>query len=94
VRKKHLIAVASTVLLVISEIASGGAEAAPFEPGPPLSPVGLQPLSPVGQQNAVRAAQQYLSVTAFSRSGLIDQLVTIDGYSSAQAQYGVAVAGY
>ncbi|HLS78486.1 MAG TPA: Ltp family lipoprotein [Nocardia sp.] len=43
----------------------------------------MQQLSP-GQQNAVRAAQQYLEISAFSRSGLIAQL-EYEGYSTADA---------
>jgi len=50
------------------------------------------PLSPASQQNAVRAAKQYLDYTAFSHAGLIDQLEH-DGYTSVQAEYGVTAAG-
>lgn len=55
-----------------------------FEPG--------HPLSPVSQQNAVRSAKQYLDFTSFSRGGLIEQLA-YDGYTRAQAEYGVATTG-
>lgn len=41
----------------------------------------------VSQQNAVRAAQQYLSYTAFSHDGLVAQL-EYDQFSSADAEYG------
>jgi hypothetical protein len=41
-----------------------------------------------GQRNASRAAGDYLSMTAFSRSGLIDQL-KYEGYSATDATYGV-----
>lgn len=47
------------------------------------------PLSPVSQQNAVRAANNYLSVMAFSRNGLIRQLVDFDGYSTSDATFAV-----
>jgi hypothetical protein len=87
--KKHLAALATTVLLAISGVAAGGAQAAPFEPALPLSPVGQQPLTPVSQQNAVRAAKNYLSVMAFSYDGLINQLKSFDGYSTADATFAV-----
>ncbi|WP_306241800.1 Ltp family lipoprotein [Mycobacterium sp. TY815] len=45
-------------------------------------------------QQAAKAAKLYLTVGAFSRSGLIEQLVTGDGYTTAQAQYGVSAVGY
>ena len=37
---------------------------------------------------AARSAQEYLSMEAFSRSGLIEQL-EYEGYTSSQAVYGV-----
>lgn len=43
----------------------------------------------VAQQNAYRTAEDYLGFTAFSRSGLIDQL-EFEGYSTADAEFGVA----
>jgi hypothetical protein len=91
--KKHLTAIATTVLLAISGLAAGGPQAATFEPGHPLSPVGQLPLTPVSQQNAVRAAKDYLDYTSFSHSGLITQLTVADGYTPAQAAYGVAAVG-
>ena len=51
-----------------------------------------QPLSPVSQQNAVRAAEQYLDYTSFSRGGLIQQL-EFDGFTPSQAAYGVSTTG-
>jgi hypothetical protein len=92
--KKHLTVVATTaVLLALSGVAAGGAQAAPFEPGLPLSPVGQLPLTPVSQQNAVRKAKEYLDYTGFSRSGLINQLAEFEGFTPAQAEYGVTAAG-
>jgi hypothetical protein len=41
----------------------------------------------VAQSNARRAAGSYLALTAFSRSGLIEQL-EFEGYSTADATYG------
>jgi hypothetical protein len=42
------------------------------------------------QENARRAAENYLDVMAFSRSGLIDQL-KYEGFSKADAEYAVDV---
>lgn len=42
----------------------------------------------VSQKNAIRAAENYLNFTAFSKSGLIDQL-EYEGYSNADATYAV-----
>ena len=53
------------------------------------SSVGELALSPVSQQSAVRAANNYLSVMPFSRTGLIRQLVEFDGYSAADATFAV-----
>ncbi len=47
-----------------------------------------QPLTPVSQQNAVRAAEQYLDYTGFSREGLIQQL-EFDDFSTADATFAV-----
>jgi hypothetical protein len=77
-RKKYLAALATTVLLAISGVAAGGAQASPYEE--PLSPVG-QPLSPASQQNAVQKAKEYLDMSAFSRIGLIKQL-EYEGFSA------------
>ena len=41
-----------------------------------------------GERNARLSAEDYLAYTAFSRSGLIDQLV-FEGYSNAEAEYAV-----
>jgi predicted 3-demethylubiquinone-9 3-methyltransferase (glyoxalase superfamily) len=88
--KKHVTALATTVLLAISGVAAGGAQAAPFDPAVPLSPVGHQlPLTPVSQQSAVRAATNYLSIMPFSHDGLVTQLTTGDGYSAADATFAV-----
>ena len=86
--KKHVTALATTVLLAISVVAAGGARADTFQPGLPLSPVSQLPLSPVSQQNAVRTAEDYLDVSAFSRQGLIDQLEYSD-FSTEDATYAV-----
>ena len=43
----------------------------------------------VSQQQAVRKAESYLDMTAFSRSGLVKQLV-FEGFSAADAEYAVS----
>ena len=43
----------------------------------------------VSQRNARLSAAQYLELLAFSRSGLIEQLEDFEGYSRADATYGV-----
>ncbi len=80
-KKKHLAVLAFTVLLAISGFAAAGAQAVPF--GPAL------PLSPLSQQNAVEKAQQYLDMEAFSRLGLINQLVQGEHFSTEDATYAV-----
>ncbi|WP_253861504.1 Ltp family lipoprotein [Mycobacterium asiaticum] len=85
--KKHLTTLAAAALLAISGVAAGGAHAAPVELRP-LSPADQQPLSPMSQQNAVAKAKEYLSMSAFSRTGLIDQL-EYEGFSTEDATYAV-----
>ncbi|MCT2076264.1 hypothetical protein HMPREF3086_17160 [Dietzia sp. HMSC21D01] len=48
--------------------------------------------SSAGQSNAARSARQYLDISGFSRSGLIEQL-QYEGYSPEQATYGATAAG-
>lgn len=45
-----------------------------------------------GEKNALRAAKEYLNVTAFSYTGLIEQL-KYDGYSDSEAKYGADNCG-
>ena len=42
---------------------------------------------------AVKKANSYLEITAFSKSGLIDQLV-FDGFTKTQAEYAASEVGY
>ncbi|MGB3476027.1 MAG: Ltp family lipoprotein [Mycobacterium sp.] len=55
------------------------------------SHVGFGPIaaSPMSEQNAVRSANDYLSMSSFSRQGLIDQLVVGEGYSTEDATLAV-----
>lgn len=52
-------------------------------------PVSNEPDMTPGQENALQSAQDYLDYTAFSKSGLIDQLTSIEGYSKADATFAV-----
>ena len=45
-----------------------------------------------GEENARESADSYLSYSAFSRSGLIDQLL-YEGFSQSEAEYGVDALG-
>ncbi|OBH43373.1 Ltp family lipoprotein [Mycobacterium mantenii] len=88
-KMKDLAALATAVLLATSIVAAGAAQAETFNPGVPLSPGGQLPLSPLSQQNAVRKAKDYLDYTAFSRLGLINQLVEAEQFSTEDATYAV-----
>ena len=50
-------------------------------------------LSPMSEQNAIQKAKDYLSFSAFSRSGLIEQL-EYSGFTPSQAEYGASAVGY
>ena len=43
-------------------------------------------------EQAAKSAVEYLEMTGFSRSGLIDQLV-YEGFTPAQAEFGVSTTG-
>jgi hypothetical protein len=51
-----------------------------------------KPAYTLAQQNAISSAQDYLSFTGFSRTGLIDQL-EFEGFSTEEATFGVDNAG-
>src|SRR4051812_6271855 len=54
-----------------------------------LSLASVAPASTAGQRNALSSAQSYISMSAFSKSGLIDQL-KYEGYSRSEARWAVA----
>jgi hypothetical protein len=54
-----------------------------------LSLAGSAQASTVGQRNALSSAQSYLQYSAFSKSGLVEQLKYED-YSSSEARWAVA----
>ena len=55
---------------------------------PAQSPTKTEPSITIAQENAIEKAQDYLSYTAFSRTGLIDQL-KFEGFSTADATFAV-----
>lgn len=55
---------------------------------PDPEPEPAEPSMTAGQSNAVRKAESYLELSAFSRKGLIDQL-KFEGFSAKDAAYGV-----
>lgn len=59
----------------------------PEAPAPSPEPPPEPDLTP-GQQNAVSKAEEYLSVSSFSRPGLIEQL-EFEGFSNADATFAV-----
>lgn len=84
-----------STLAAAALIAIGGAGLSTVVPSVPIAgatsfvaPLPLEPASTVSQRNAVRAAKQYLNVSAFSRDGLIDQLEYSD-YSTEDATFAV-----
>jgi peptidoglycan hydrolase-like protein with peptidoglycan-binding domain len=86
VNKANFAALVTGLLFAVGGITAHSAAA---ETVGPLSPVDQISLSPVSQQSAVRSAQDYLEMSGFSRSGLIDQLVIGSGFSTADATYAV-----
>lgn len=60
----------------------------PRTSAPPATTTRTERARTPGQANAIRAAQQYLSISGFSRTGLISQL-EFEGYSTADATYAV-----
>jgi hypothetical protein len=92
VNKRHLITLtAAAVLVAVSCAAAGAAQATTnvrIDAPAPLFFLSELPLSPMSQHNAVRKAEDYLDISAFSRKGLIDQL-EYDDFSTADATFAV-----
>lgn len=55
-------------------------------------PVKTEASLTIGQKNALTQAKRYLSISAFSREGLVEQLV-FEGYSNEDAVYGADNSG-
>jgi hypothetical protein len=71
---------ATTAVICAAFAGVPAASAAPLPDGPRID----IPLSPVSLQNALEKAQEYLEMTSFSKSGLIEQL-EYEGFSAADA---------
>ncbi|WP_199253389.1 Ltp family lipoprotein [Mycolicibacterium mengxianglii] len=89
-KKWCISAFAAVTLIATSGVAAGTVQAVPFVP---LTPVGQLPLTPTSQQSAIRSAQSYLEVAGLSRSGMIEQLTSIDQFTPSEAAYGATAVG-
>jgi hypothetical protein len=58
------------------------------EPTPEPEPEPAEPEFTLAQEQAIGSAQDYLAYTAFSKSGLVDQLI-FEGFSQADAEFAV-----
>ena len=63
------------------------------EPTATTAPTTTTVAESVGERNARESAADYLEYSSFSRSGLIGQL-EFEGFTPAQAEYGVDAVGY
>ena len=61
-------------------------------PAPTKAPTPKPDTATMGEKNAAKKALSYLKYSAFSRSGLIDQL-EYEGFTHKEAEYGVAQSG-
>lgn len=74
-------------------VASPAPVASPPAPAPPVAPPApAEPQLTVSQQNALGSAENYLSISGFSRTGLIKQL-EFEGYSTDDATLAVDTVG-
>ncbi|BBY16542.1 Ltp family lipoprotein [Mycolicibacterium litorale] len=88
---RSLVVAATLGAIVIGVAPTASAAPRAFSPtmsGPQHSVDMHMPMSPASQQNAVRKAEEYLSISAFSREGLISQL-EYEGFSTADATFAV-----
>jgi hypothetical protein len=58
------------------------------EPTPEPEPEPVEPEFTLAQEQAIGSAQDYLSFMAFSKSGLVDQLI-FEGFSKSDAEFAV-----
>jgi hypothetical protein len=91
--KPALLVLAVVVLIVLASIGgsdspSGGAGSEPIDTGEVTPPRITAPQFTRSEDNAIRSAEQYISLMAFSRSGLIEQL-EYEGFSTAEATLAV-----
>lgn len=82
----------STDPAVTTTTGSAPAPTSEAEPAPEAEPESAEPDVPREYTNALRAADRYLSVSAFSQQGLIEQL-KFEDYSQEAAQYAAENVG-
>ncbi|WP_328354292.1 Ltp family lipoprotein [Mycobacterium sp. NBC_00419] len=88
---RTLIATAAISALGFGLVPTASAEPQRLGPAPTSPHFGFgprPPASPLSQQNAVQKAKDYLNYSAFSRTGLIEQL-EYSGFSTDDATYAV-----
>jgi hypothetical protein len=99
-KKRFIIPGAFIILAVISNSVNGGSNPSPTNP-PSNSNIEIEeeapveesgPVETVSQENAREKAQSYLAYSAFSRTGLIEQL-EFEGFEPDDAVYGADSVG-
>ena len=94
IRALIVTAAAGAICLCLAPVAAADLpQIGPAMSGPYFGISPEPPASPLSVDNAVQAAENYLSMMPFSYKGLIQQLVMGDGYTPSQAAYGVAATG-
>ena len=88
---KHTLLIITALMLVVgcSKEPKKVPEKAPTTTKPALESV----KEAIGERNARWDAAEYLKMSAFSRSGLIEQL-EYEGFTTTQAEYGANAVGY
>lgn len=86
-KQKKWLGMVGAIVLVPAFATVATASAATASAAPVTFSLVKQQINP-GQQNAIGSAEQYLEISAFSRSGLIDQL-EYEGYSTEDATFAV-----
>ena len=94
---KKLLLFIIAMQLCIGLIACGSTSESPGTETPSDNPAIEEPAddtpsATMGEQNALSKAGDYLAVSAFSYSGLVEQL-KFEGYTDAEAKYGVDNCG-
>ena len=86
IRALIVTAAAGAICLCLAPVAAADLpQIGPAMSGPYFGISPEPPASPLSVDNAVQAAENYLSMMPFSYKGLIQQLVMGDGYSTADA---------
>lgn len=80
--------IAASPAPVVTEEAAVAEPAETTAPAQSAAPAPATPDLTMGQRNAVAKAKDYLSLTAFSRSGLVKQL-EFEGFATADAEFAV-----